>query len=340
MITIKDVAREAGVSVSTASNALNGKYGVKEKTRELVVRVAKELNYTPNSIAKGLVTNCTKNINILLSTPSSFKIFSNPTFFEVIQGITIKLNESGYHAVLNIVDLENEAETILRITNNRSADALILIDTRSSDASLAKVLDKVSIPTILTLRNSPTEKVFSVTEDNEKCGYLATRHLIESGHRTIGFIGSLPGVILAEQRLEGYKKALKENELTYNEALIIEGDHYQESGAIGIRKLLKQAPVKPTAVFACNDLMALGAIDALEQEGFRVPDDISIVGCDNIPNLHLFKIPLTTVSVPFYEIGSLAAEKAIGILQGNNDTPSQIILAPDLRIRTSVKQIL
>jgi DNA-binding LacI/PurR family transcriptional regulator len=275
-----------------------------------------------------------------MSTPSSFKIFTNPTFFEVVQGVTVKLNEAGYHTLLSIVDLENEAITALHITRSSLADAMIIIDTRSSDDQLTKILDEICIPTIVTLRNSPTEKVFSVTENNQKCGYLATKHLIEAGHRTIGFIGLLPGVVLAEQRLAGYKQALKEHDLPYNAALVINGNHYQESGALGIRQLLKQSPTRPTAVFASNDLMALGVIEALEQEGFRVPEDISVIGCDNIPNLHLFKIPLTTVSVPFYEIGRLAAEKAINILQGKKDTPSQIVLEPDLRIRASVKQII
>ena len=339
MTTIKDVARVASVSISTASNALNGKYGVHPATRERIVEIAKQLNYTPNSIAQGLVTNCSKNISIVISGPSSFKLFTNPAFIEVVQSITIKLNENGYQALLNIVDMGKEEEMIPRIVQSRATDAMILIDTRTSDMKLAQVLKEVKIPALSVIRRSPCNNVFSVSVDNHQCGYLATKHLIDMGHRYIGYIGSLPGVSLAQQRFEGYRQALAENHLVAEDLLVVDGDYYQETGLTGIRKLLRQSSKRPTGVFIANDLMALGALEALQQEGLRVPEDISIVGCDNIPNLHLLRVPLTTISIPFGEIGRFAAEKIIGILEHHDQLEPHVVLAPELRIRSSVKQI-
>jgi LacI family transcriptional regulator len=336
VVTIKEVAKLAGVAVSTASNALNGKYGVKLETKNRVMEVAKQLNYVPNPIAQGLVKNSTGNISILVSGPSSFKIFTNPVFFEVIQAITETLNEGNYRTILSVSSAEKEAETINRVVHSRSSDALILVGTRKNDRELTELLADVNIPALVVIRSTPHSDFFAVSVDNEKCGYLATKHLIDMGHRTIGYLGSLPGVSLAEQRLEGYRKALFEAGIPYEEGLVVEGDYYQESGFSGMRILLKQSSRRPTALITGNDLMALGAMEALEQEGLRVPEDISIVGCDNIPNLHLLKVPLTTVSIPFHELGRLSAKKMVGILEGKDDMPSQIILDPELRIRKSV----
>lgn len=339
MVTIKDVAKKAGVAVSTASNALNGKYGVKPETQKRVLKAAKELNYVPNPIAVGLVTNSTKNISMIVSGPSSFKFFSNPSFFEVIKSITAVLNENGYQSLLNIIDMEEETEAIPRIARGRTADALILIGTRREDKELANLLEEAKIPSMVVIREAPNDKIFGVSVDNQKCGYIATQYLLEMGHRSIGYIGALPGVSMAEDRLNGYRHALEEKGIVYDESLVVAGDYYQESGLVGVRQLLNKSSRRPTAIVAGNDLMALGAMEALEQEGIRIPHDISLVGCDNIPNLHLLRVPLTSVSVPFVEMGRLAAKKIIGFLEGEDPMESQIVLGPELRVRSSVKQI-
>lgn len=339
MVTIKDVAKLAGVAVSTASNALNGKYGVKPETRRRVLEAAKKLNYVPNPIAQGLVTKSTKNISIIVSGPSSFNLFNNPVFFEVIKSIAQHLNSQGYQAHLNIISTEEEEKAIPRIAQSRSTDAMILVGSRRNDRDLAQLLEEIAIPSLVVIRPSPSDKVYAVSSNNWKCGYMATRHLIDLGHREISFIGVLPGVSIAEERLAGYRFALEEAGLTFNESLVIPGDFYQESGLTGVRQLLRQASPIPTAIFTANDLMALGALEGLEQEGIRVPDDISIIGSDNIPNLHLLKVPLTTIATPFFEIGKLAAQKITGILEGNDTLPSKIVVESELRVRSSTKEV-
>ncbi|MEQ2528908.1 LacI family DNA-binding transcriptional regulator [Bacillaceae bacterium CLA-AA-H227] len=339
MVTIKDIAKMANVSVATVSNALNGKESVKPKTKEQILKLAKELNYVPNSIAQGLVKNSTKTINIVISGPSSFNLFSNPNFFQLVRSITIYLDKIGYYVLLSIIDMDEELQKIPRIAQSRSSDALILLGSRRSNDELIAMINRINIPTLVIDRGTFKEDIVTVSVDNQKCTYLATRHLLEMGHRRIGFLGEIPGYRLAEERLEGYRQALDEEGIPYDESIVIKGDYYQESGLVGIRQLLAHAVPRPTAVTIANDLMALGAIEGIEQEGLRIPEDISIIGCDNIPNLHLLKVPLSTVSIPFSEIGRLAAKKAVGILEGNDQLPRQIMLTPELRIRSSVNGI-
>lgn len=340
MATIKDVAKLAGVAVSTASNALNNKYGVKPETRKKVLEAARKLNFVPNPIAQGLVTNVTRNISMILSGPSSFNVFTNPVFVEVIRTISLTLNKNGYHSLLNIVSSEEELEVIPKIVQSRTSDALILIGSRTEDEQLSELLQKINLPSLVVIRSITSEDVFAVSVDNRQCGYLATKYLIEMGHRTIGFIGSLPNVSMAEDRLKGYVQALKESDIPVDETLIVPGDYYQESGFTGVRQLLRRASSRPTAIYTANDLMALGALEALQLEGLRVPEDISLIGNDNIPNLHLMRVPITTVANPAAEIGKLAALKVMGVLEGGDELPNKIVLQPELRIRDSVRSIV
>jgi LacI family transcriptional regulator len=337
--TIKEVAKLAGIAISTASDALNGKPGVSPRTRQRALEAAEELGYVPNPIAQGLVTRATKNVGVILSGPSSFELFTNPTFVEVIRAVTVTLSTRNYHTQLNVITTEEEVEVIPQVARSRLVEALILVGTRRNDQELARLLEEVSIPSIVVIRSALDSVAYAVSIDNDKCGYLATRYLLELGHRPIGYIGNLPGVSQADERLAGYRRALEEWGIAYDESLVTPGDFYQESGSVAIRRLLDEAEHKPTAVFAANDLMALGAMEALGQEGFSIPEDISVVGCDDIPNLHLLRAPLTSVSLQSFEIGRLTAEKVMGVLEGDDRLPAQIVLEPKLKIRHSAKRL-
>jgi LacI family transcriptional regulator len=339
MPTIREVAKLAGIAVSTASDALNGRPGVSPRTRRQALEAAEKLGYVPNPIAQGLVTRATKNIGIILSGPSSFELFTNPVFFEIIRSVTATLSNRKYHAFLNVITTEEEVDIIPQVARSRLVEALILVGTRRNDRELAELLKKVPIPYVVVIRHALDAVGYAVSVDNEKCGYLATRHLLELGHRSIGYIGDLPGVSLADERLAGYRRALEQRDIAFDESLVVPGDFYQESGSAAMRRLLDEADRRPTAVFAANDLMALGVIEALEQEGLRVPEDVSVVGCDNIPNLHLYRVPLTSVALPSLKIGHLAAEKIIGVLEGDDRLPAQMVLEPELKIRSSAKAL-
>ncbi|MCF8567332.1 LacI family transcriptional regulator [Alicyclobacillus tolerans] len=339
MATIKDVAKLAGVAVSTASDALNNKLGVKSATRSKVLKAARKLNYVPNELARGLISNSTKTIGIVLSGPESFDIFTNPSFFEMVQSIIVVLSKLGYRTQLNVIPTR-DVEQIVRIAHSRTVDGMLLLGTRGNDFEISKLLKQIPIPYLLVGRRISSEDVCYVSVDDSVCSSIATEFLIKMGHTRIGYIGELPGDNLAEQRLKGYRDTLNKFGLPYDDTIVLPGDFYQESGASAIRQLLLNKSAYPTAIFVANDLMALGVLEGLQREGLRVPDDISIIGCDNIPNLHLLYIPLTTVSIPFYEIGSIAAEKIVNMINSNSNEPTQILLQCSLRIRNSVKQIV
>nr|WP_280922254.1 substrate-binding domain-containing protein [Ammoniphilus resinae] len=276
---------------------------------------------------------------MIVSGPSSYKFITNPAFFEMMKAITEVVNKRGYQVLLNLLTEEEEVQGIPRIAHSRLSDALILIGSRRGDEELTEILTKVPIPSLVVIREPPHDSIASVSWDNLRCGYMATKYLIEMGHRTIGMIGNIPGLKMTEERVRGYMLALQEAGIAYDEALVVEGDYYQDSGLVGIRKLLNQASKRPTAVFTGNDVMALGAMEGLEQEGIRIPEDISLIGCDNIPNLHLLKTPLTTISNPLSEMGRLAARKILGILEGDDELPQHVIVESELRIRSSVKRL-
>lgn len=339
MTTIKEVAKLAGVAVSTASDALNGKPGVSPATRQRALEAAKELSYVPNPVARGLVRRATRNVGVVLSGPSSFEFFTNPVFFEIIRSATGALMKGGYHAVLSVITTEEEPEAIPRIARSRLVEALILVGTRRGDSELARLLDEISIPAVTVVRDPLGPTALSVSVDNRQCGYLATRYLIGQGHDTIGYVGDLPGVSLAEERLEGYRQALRESSLPYDASLVFPADFYQESGSVAMRKMLQRSSKRPTAVFAANDLMALGAIEVLQERGLEVPEDISIIGCDDIPNLHLLKTPLTTISLPFADMGARAAALAIHAVEKTDGMPPHVTLEPQLKVRSSVKAL-
>jgi LacI family transcriptional regulator len=337
--TIKEVAKLAGIAISTASDALNGKPGVSQKTRQRAIEAAKELGYVPNPVARGLVSRATKNVGIVLSGPESFGFFTNPVFFEITRSAAGALSGSGYHAVLNVITTDEEPEAITRIARSGLVEALILVGTRRGDGELAQLLEGISIPAVTVIRDPLGPNALAVSVNNRRCGYLAARYLIEQGHETIGYVGDLPGVSLAEERLVGYRQALRESGIPYDESLVAPADFYQESGSAATRELLSRASKWPTAIFAANDLMALGAIEVLQESGLAVPEDISIVGCDDIPNLHLLKTPLTTISLPFAEIGSRAATLAVHAVEKTDGMPSQVTLQPQLKVRNSVKAL-
>lgn len=337
MANLFDVAKMANVSVATASNALNNKALVKPETRRRVLEVARQLNYIPNTAARSLVTRSSRNIGVVVSGASS-NVFSNPVVIEIIKAINMSLNERGYTTSLNIITKEREVDIPL-IAQNGTTDALIFIGSRSTDQELESLSERISIP-FLVFNRKLISNAYTVTMDHKKNGYIATKYLIDMGHKRIGYIGRVPGMKRTEERVEGYCQALEEAGIPFDENLIVNEDFFQESGYIGARKLLNQTSIKPSAIVAFNDIMALGIMEAFHQEGLRIPDDISLIGCDNIPNLHLLKVPLTTVTSSFEERGKLAAKKIIGVLEGKDSLPDCIVVESELKIRSSVASLV
>ncbi|MGE5549097.1 MAG: LacI family DNA-binding transcriptional regulator [Bacteroidota bacterium] len=311
--TIKDVAKLAGVSISTTSLAINNQPGVKEETKQRVLEAVKKLNYQPNRIAQGLVKNKTNNIDVIVSGPK-YGYFSSPILFEVIKGIAEVVNANGYHLVLKVTTAEEEVAFLREQINSRGCDGMILWGTRMSEENFADLCQGPR-PVVAVSRYLRDKPVYSVTADDLKGGYLGTKHLLDLGHRRIGFIGNLHGISSAEDRYRGFTQAMQEYGADIDRNLVISADFYQDSGYAAMREILPLYERGLSAVFAASDLMALGAIKAVIEAGLRVPGDISVVGFDNMPNADLLMVPLTTIAAPIHKLGETAAIKLLKLLR-------------------------
>jgi len=338
MATIKDVAKKSGFSVGTVSAVLNDKPGVSPKTRERILEVIRELGFTPNTMAQGLVTKESKTISLVVSGPASMDVVSNPLFFEVIKHVVFTLNKYGYKAILNIMPSEDMEIMVQQIARSRYSDAIMVVATRMDNEELVKLLHSIKLPSMTLFRDAVDSKIFSVAVDNFGGAKMATNFLIRNGHKRIVFVGKMEGYPVAEARLAGYLEAMQNHGIDVDPALILDGDYYRSSGHTAVKDILNMKP-RPTAVFAANDLMAVGILEALQKEGVNVPEDISLMGFDNISNSHLLVVPLTTVSVPASEMGSLAAKKMAGFLKGRDTLADQMTVRSELVIRKSVKKI-
>ncbi len=305
MITIRDVATRAGVSPSTVSHVINGTRQVSAATRQRVTQAMEALDYKPNRLARSLRSRRTQTLGVLL--PNN----TNPFFALVLGGIEAAAYDRGYNVILgNANDDPRRELDYLDILLSRQVDGIVLVSTGAHRAAL-DFLKARGTPVVMVDR-SPGEgyadwPIDTVFAENEQGGCLATEYLIGLGHRRIGCISGPSLLNSSAARVDGYRRALAEAGLAADEGLIVDGDFQHEGGYRACRALLAQ-PERPTALFVCNDLMAVGALCAIHEAGLRVPDDLSVVGFDDIP-LASFTVPrLTTIAQPAHDLGGQAVQ--------------------------------
>ncbi len=332
MATIRDVARVAQVSMSTVSHVINGTRYVAPHTRERVLQAMAELNYSPNRLARSLRNNRTLTLGVLL--PNS----ANPFFAEVLLGIENVCFERGYNIIMgNASDDPQRELEYLKVLLSRQVDGILLISTGAYNESLA-LLASHETPVVMVDRTADIPTVDEILTANKQGGLLATEYLLGLGHRRIGCITGPSYLTPSAERVQGYAEALEAAGVAVDEALIVNGNFQHESGYRACRQMLALAE-PPTAIFACNDLMAVGAICALHEAGLGVPDDVSVVGYDDIP-LASYTVPrLTTIAQPAREIGQLAAERLIARLQHNSTPPAHQRLPVRLVERDSCRPL-
>ncbi|KHO62070.1 transcriptional regulator, LacI family [Thermoanaerobacter sp. YS13] len=334
-VTIKDIAKYAGVSVTTVSRALNGYPDVSEETRERIKKIAEQLNYTPNSIARGLVTNKTHTVGLVVSElikPGAY----HPFFLEVLAGIKAGLRKDKYDLILFTVDPESQDVTSYeKLCNDRKVEGAIVEGLKLSDPYIEEI-KKTQIPTVLIDIPILTDKVGYVSSDNVQAAFEATSYLIKLGHRNIGFINGHNDAAVSFERLEGYKKALEKNNIPYKEEYVVFDDFTQEGGYNSFKTLVFEHP-EITAVFHASDLMAIGSFKAAKDLGMKVPDDISIVGFDDIELASLITPGLTTVRQDTFKMGYNAAKHLLSIIKG--EKPQHILIPHKLVIRDSARKI-
>ena len=326
--TIFDIAREAGVSYSTVSRTLNGYEFVKASTREKVLRVAEELGYVPNAQARSLAGGRSQLIGVLVPT------LSNGYITEIIQAIDEELAESDYNQILYTTRRHQGKESIYAATiMNGAADGLLLVVPLISTPYL-EALRQQEFPYVLIDQADPTGQSAVVRGANKEGAYRATQYLIDLGHRRIGFITGLIGLQSAAERFEGYKAALFDHGIPLQDDYIVEGSFRMYVGYQAAQDLLTLAEA-PTAIFAANDLSALGAMEAIRERGMRIPEDISVVGFDDIPQVSAAYPKLTTVKQPLKEMGRVAVNMLLEKLENPGLAPRQVILETQLIIRDS-----
>ena len=331
-VTLKDIAKKVGKSVTTVSRALHGYDDVSPETIALVRKVADEMGYTPNIIAQRLQKQRTDTIGFIL--PTFGPRFSDPFFSEFIAGIGNKAAKLGYDMLVSVHPPgEEELKTYRRKVQSYSVDGFVIVRTRCQDPRI-EYLCQTDFPFVAFGRTENSCDFPYVDEDSEHGMRLMAHHLADKGHQRIAFIGAPEGLMFAHYRLDGFRKGLEEKGLSLDYELIITGDLTQRDGYRQALALLDSAN-PPTAIAASNDLMALGAISAAQKHGLVVGKDIAITGFDNIPLAEHSHPPLTTIHQPIYQIGNMVCEMLIDLVQGKSIETHHTLLEPKLVLRES-----
>lgn len=330
-LTLEDIAHRSGVSRSTVSRVMNGDVSVKPQTRQRVLDVATRLDFQPNLAARSLAAGRTNIIGLVAPAPAGVAaLFDDPYFPQLIQGVSAACNACGYSLMLSIAEPEYERRTVRQLLHNGLLDGVVVSSTLMDDA-IVRTLCESSMPFVLVGRH-PTLDVNFVDVDNFQAGRQATLHLLHLGRRRVAAINGPQNVIPGHDRFQGYRKALKEYGLPLDPELVGEGDFSEQGGYLVMRRLLA---VRPDAVFAASDLMAVGALRALREAGLRVPEDVAVVGYDDVPNARQTEPPLTTVRQPTQAMGSMAVETLNEILHDPQAPPRRVVLETELIVRYS-----
>ncbi len=327
-ITIRDVAREAGVSVTTASRALNNKGELSEATRALVLAAAEELHYVPSDIARALVSGRTKTIGVLITDNAS------PVYADVLRGVEDVANANGYAVLfMNNGDDEDRALECIKTLRSRQVDAVIFTPVQSGDRDLEQ-LRRLDLPIVGVVRRPAGQDIDFVVADNELGGYYATEHLLKLGHRRIGHIGGRIGAWTTEARMEGYARALGEQGLQVEDRLVRRTPHEIESGYEAAMELLQQSQ-PPTAIIAATLPQTMGLLRAAGSLGLKVPDRLSVLAGDEADFAEFLHAPLTTVGQQSREMGRQAMRLLLSRLSGRRRRPKGVVLKPELVLRGS-----
>ncbi len=328
MVTIRDVAARAGVSSTTVSHVINDTRPVSAELRARVESAMAELGFQPNALARSLRRKRTHTLGMIV--PDS----ANPFFAEVGRGIEDTSFAAGYSTILCNSDGDRARELLyLDLLVQKQVDGVLLVPT-GDYAELAAKLRTRNIPVVVIDRDVSDAPIDRVHIDNVAGGYLATCHLLDLGHRRIGYIGGPPHLSSVPNRSAGYLRALQEAGLPVDDRLLVAGN-FRDFGGYGGAQALFALPDPPTAIFAGNDLMAIGVLAAARDAGIAVPDDLSIVGFDDIHLAGYINPPLTTVAQPKYELGVIAAELLLARLGEPDLPPQRRLLQAQLVVRQS-----
>ncbi|MBA7667037.1 Ribose operon repressor [subsurface metagenome] len=328
--SIKDIAQLAGVSQSTVSKALNDMPDVGAATKRRIKAIAEAHEFRPNAMGRGLKRQTTESIGVLLCRESQ-PLSGNPFYSRVLEGIEAELAINNFNMVLHMLpDLESRETP--KMIRDRHVDGMILVGVMRSQ--FIERLERFDIPVVLVDPKTKVETFTQVLIDNEHGGFLATQYLIKKGYSRIAFISGDLERLSFRQRHEGYRKALKFNNIPYDSELVKTGG--LEKGYDYVKELVKLSD-RPTAIFAGNDINAIYGFKAIKEMKLEIPDDISIIGFDDISLANLCSPPLSTIRVYKEEMGSIAVRVLLKIMGGEIKTPVTTMVPVKLIERESVK---
>jgi len=335
-ITIKDVAKKLNVSVSTISRAFNDKYDIKKETKELILKTAKEMGYRPNPMAKKLIQKRSFNIGIVVPE------FINGFFPEVIIGAQEIFFEKGYQVLIAQSNecFETELKNIKTLENNMVDGILLSISCETENTAYYQKLIASKLPIVLFNRVNKNLNASKVLFNDYKWAFFATEHLITQGYKKIVCLKGKDSLSLSHERVRGFKDAFKKHRITITKDQIIPTGFTSDDGVRVAETMIKNNDI-PDAIFACNDLSAIGAMKVFKKHGYKIPTDIAFVGFTESKMADLIDPPLTSVAQPTLDIGREAAKLLIEQIENKNTPfiPQTIILNGQLNIRESSVKI-
>ena len=337
-VTIEDVARAAGVSRQTVSRAINDQGEISPQTRARVLRIVEELGYRPSGIARGLATRRTRTLGLVIPD------VANPFFSDVARGAEHVAYAEGYNVFLCNTEEDPQRElAVLRSLEGQRVDGVVLCSSRLDDRELRSVVARHSVAVLVNRRlesEGEPDRIGVVLLDDVAGGRIAAQHLLDGGHQAVGFVAGPPASRSGRWRAAGYSAALADAGLSGNPAWMVHCPADVDGGHQAAGNLLARQP-ELTALFCYNDLVAVGALQACADLGRRVPDDVAVVGFDDITLAALVTPPLTTCRVPRYELGAQAMQLLLAQIDGCSDSADrlrpcdEVVLRPELVIRAS-----
>lgn len=331
-VTIKDVAKRAGVTPAAVSRIMNGDrdFTVRDETRRRVLQAIKDLDYHPNAIARSLKSKKTNTIAVVI--PDITALF----YPAIIKGVQVAARENGFSVILCSTDEDPDIELeYLKLLAEKQTDGIILVSAYSQDPIVAKAMEW-DVPCVLVNRSADNGNHLFVGADDCYGAQLATNHLITLGHRKVAHISGLMYTNTGVERLRGYRLALNEHKLPFRSEYVVEAT-YDEKGGYNAMCRLLELPDPPTAVFTANDDIAMGAMEAIGQYGKKIPDALSLIGFNDLWISKKLSPPLSSVHVPLYDMGYVAATRLIDQIFGKDDGERRILFKPELMVRASVK---
>ena len=330
-LTLEDIARMSGVSRSTVSRVINDAPNVRESTRQFVLEVIRRIDFQPNLAARGLAVGRTQVLALVIPRTAA-AVFVDPYFPLLIQGVSSACNARSYSMMLWLVEPDYEQRMVQQIIYNGLIDGVIVASAVIEDPIVTALAQTRRIP-FLTIGRHPTDPNVSFVDiDNRSSAMKAVEHLILRGRRRIGTVSGPLTMVAGLDRFRGYQDALMKYGFPLDQVLTAEADFSETGGYEAMRQLL---PWHPDGLFAASDMMAIGALRAIKQAGLCVPENIAVVGFDDIPIASRTDPPLTTMAQPTQRCGAIAADLLIDMIENPAPTPRRVILTTELVVRAS-----